>query len=246
MISTNSRLRGQRIDRYLALAACAGAGGVAATEAEAAIVRSNPGWSAAASRAGDLNGIAAVSAFGTGASALDGVFKFGANALTSSSGPFLRGVSFGGLGFKDAAMHNRRLVSGDSVSGPLGWTGLLGGNGTNLVASMFGASGFAAADAPWGQLGVGTVDNSLRGFVGFRFKLAPSADFSYGYFDITVFRSGTGTSTAIGFTLHGWAYNSTPGESITIGGVTPIPGSTGLVALAIGAAGLRGRRRSRR
>jgi len=86
------------------------------------------------------------------------------------------------------------------------------------------------------------TSNSVRGFVGFRFDNGGNDNF--GYFDVEWSRTGVGQGSTLTLTIHGWAYDNS-GAAITIGGATPIPGGTGLAALAIGAVGLRGRRRSR-
>jgi hypothetical protein len=227
-----SRLREQRIDRYLAIAACAGAGGIAATNADAAIVRSDLGWSATVQA--PEGSAPFVKTFGPGAGALDNVFEFVAGADNST-----RGVAFNSAG-PARLVRGSRLASGDTVGSvmPGAWA-----DAAILVQSV-NSGGFTAATtyAQWGQLG-GTVGDSLRGFIGFRFT--SGADTFYGYFEITVFRTGTDSSSKIGFTVHGWAYNDQAGQAITIGPPTVIPGGAGLAALAFGAAGLRGRRRSR-
>lgn len=115
------------------------------------------------------------------------------------------------------------------------------------------------SDASWGpQYGLlamssGTAAMTLHGYLPFRFVVGGSGanlDFCYGYFDITVSRSGTGTgaggTTASSFSMriNGWAYESVANTTIV---VTPlaVPGGAGLAALAFGPAGLRGRRRGR-
>jgi MYXO-CTERM domain-containing protein len=52
-------------------------------------------------------------------------------------------------------------------------------------------------------------------------------------------------SAAGATTVSRWAYESTTGTGITTPTASAVPGGAGLAALAFGAAGLRGRRRSR-
>lgn len=80
------------------------------------------------------------------------------------------------------------------------------------------------------------------------FNFVSGGSTRYGWIEIL---SMTGSSTAglvsnYSVTLGRWAYEDT-GVAITAGQIslTPVPGGSGLVALAFGAAGLRGRRRGR-
>lgn len=86
--------------------------------------------------------------------------------------------------------------------------------------------------------------NSVRGYQAFRIR-SGSSDFYYGYFDLEYSRTGVTPGSTFTMTIHGWAYESTLNQSITIGGAAAVPGGAGLAALAFGAAGLRGRRRGR-
>lgn len=234
--------RAVRFDRYLALAACAGAGGVGVTEAQATIIRSDAAWSATAAVSGVMTTSNTVNNFGVGGTQLAG-FSIGAAVM----GPN-RLVRFGGTYTSDSSSNPARFRS--VMPTRLAAGGVVGATGSflyagALVGSQMAASNFGPAPYPgaWGQLG-GTVGNSIRGYLGFRFSNDGSTVF-YGYFDLTISRSGTDENSSLSVTVHGWAYNSVAGQSITIGSPAAIPGGTGLAALAFGAAGLRGRRRSR-
>ena len=72
-----------------------------------------------------------------------------------------------------------------------------------------------------------------RGFIGFVMQLG-GAD-RFGWFDVEYL---PGTKELI---IHGWAYNDDPDGPIDAG-ETPTPGVTGLLALAMGAAGIRRKR----
>jgi len=69
------------------------------------------------------------------------------------------------------------------------------------------------------------------------FQIQQYGNTYYGWFDLGTQEDQDGNLT---FTIHAWAYST---GSILV--PSAIPGGTGLAALAIGAAGLRGRRRSR-
>lgn len=85
--------------------------------------------------------------------------------------------------------------------------------------------------------------DAVRGFLAFR--IPSGSDYYYGYFDLEFARSSQAPGSSLSMTIHGWAYESTLNQSITISGATAVPGGAGLAALACGAVGLRGRRRSR-
>jgi hypothetical protein len=87
--------------------------------------------------------------------------------------------------------------------------------------------------------GTATPTGEIRGYVGFRLtNLAGGVSTMYGYFDVG-YNWTTNTVT-----VYSWSYDDT-GNPITIGPPSAVPGGAGLAALAFGAAGLRGRRRSR-
>ncbi|MGA0287938.1 MAG: hypothetical protein ACO3QA_13035, partial [Phycisphaerales bacterium] len=98
-------------------------------------------------------------------------------------------------------------------------------------------------DAPSG--GTRTTGNFLstggeiRGYVGFELTgLSGGVSTMYGYFDVGY----DWTTNTV--TVYSWSYDDS-GNPITIGPPSAVPGGAGLAALAFGAAGLRGRRRSR-
>jgi hypothetical protein len=85
------------------------------------------------------------------------------------------------------------------------------------------------------------TSNAVRGFLAFR--LGSTGQFNYGYFDLEFTRSSQAPGSTFAMTVHGWAYESTANQSITISGAAAVTGGAGLAALALGAAGVRGRRR---
>lgn len=132
---------------------------------------------------------------------------------------FLRRSSYGGL-----PLLGQRFDSGSATTNP----------------PPFGAQG---GDAPSG--GTRTTGNFLstggeiRGYVGFQLTgLSGGVSTMYGYFDVGY----DWTTNTV--TVYSWSYQD-DGSPITIGPPSAVPGGVGLSALAIGAAGLRGRRRSR-
>lgn len=120
---------------------------------------------------------------------------------------------------------------------------------TNAGGTRIGLSARATSTAAFVPNTLGSWQapdgGSLQGYIAFAISDGASS-YYFGYFDVTVSNSGrTGTSSVYTLTINGWAYNSVAGQSITIGAPAAVPGGAGLAALAIGAAGLRGRRRSR-
>ena len=75
------------------------------------------------------------------------------------------------------------------------------------------------------------------GYLGFRLTVG-EGDNIYGWIEYV----NNGSST----TVSRWAYESTVNTGITTPSVSAVPGGAGLAALALGAAGVRGRRRPRR
>jgi hypothetical protein len=138
---------------------------------------------------------------------------------------FLRRSSYGGLPLLGQRADRGLYVTGSNppagprpgVSGPVFGTGNTG----NFISS-----------------GTATPTGEIRGYVGFRLTgLAGAVTTMYGYFDVGY----DWTTNTV--TVYSWSYDDT-GAPITIGPAA-VPGSAGLAALAFGAAGLRGRRRSR-
>jgi len=87
---------------------------------------------------------------------------------------------------------------------------------------------------PWNNTASG-----LTGYIFFRFQdngTGAASDFYYGWLEVS--RNAQGV-----YTLNRWAYETVGGVAAQIGAPAPIPGGAGLAALAVGAAGLRGRRR---
>lgn len=112
------------------------------------------------------------------------------------------------------------------------------GEGDLIDYSTVGPSflgGLAYANNPDSQFD--TAPGPVTGFVGFSFPDGP--DLHFGWARITI-DNAAGT-----FVLNEWAYETTPGESIVAGEITPEPTSLGLLAAgSLGLASLRSRRRA--
>ncbi len=76
-----------------------------------------------------------------------------------------------------------------------------------------------------------------RGFIGFR--MLKDGSFHYGWFDVETRNWASANRQALPeLVIHGWALNTEPGVAIDTGDI-PAPAAGGLLALAMGAAGLR-------
>jgi hypothetical protein len=82
----------------------------------------------------------------------------------------------------------------------------------------------------------GYWQQNQRGFLLFQFFTSGGTHF--GYFDLSIAPNGESLR------IHGWAFNSLPGGAISTIAL-PSPGTVGLGALAMGAAGIRRQRRDR-
>lgn len=249
--TSHSTDRSLRVKRYLVAAA----GMAAATgAADAAVIRSSdqPGWTAqtlsgvgvnsATSRLTDFRDAKLNKAF----VAVVGVNLFRATAF---GGEFLRAGVFNnaGVGGYAGAFFKSRLGTGAAI-----------GASRVFVNDMAAAGSFEKSGDPWvpndrvpaagaytgpWSLGILNSADSVRGYLGFQFNDGTSN--FYGYFDVEVARNGRGkSSSTFSMTIHGWAYDDS-GAPITISAPVAVPGGAGLASLAVGALGLRGRRRSR-
>ena len=184
-------------------------------------------------------------------------------------------TNFGGLGVNNGFKIATRATAngGSSASSFFGvviaWQGAgngqfrRGGLGTNpafLAAygsnQAAGTSASAFANVNLGRSsGLNSGNNAFAGaspqtskYLLFNFQASGST--YYGWIEILATTTGvTGTgpfTSGYSATLGRWAYD-TSGTAITAGQIIPgaVPGGAGLAALAFGAAGLRGRRRSR-
>ena len=183
-------------------------------------------------------------------------------------------TGFGGLaagaGFKIAT---RATANGGSSTGSffgvvIEWQGggggkfLRSGSGLNqALLANFGATQSASSSAAFANVNLGTSNGYNSGNAAFSgtspgtsryllFNFTDGTSTYYGWIEIlatTTGVSGPGPFTSgYSATLGRWAYD-TSGTAITAGQIIPsaVSGGTGLAALAFGAAGLRGRRRSR-
>jgi hypothetical protein len=228
--STIEPTRSARLTRYGAAAAFAGLGSGGAAVASV-VTSSSVGWSGWTGVVSSINGTLNYTAFGT--ALLNGGFRFSVRQWTGVRLAYARALGGGNR-------IGRSRLGGGSVIGPNppggNWSS---NNGTAIAFSTRSLNG------PWSPLGqkawslaAAPGPDSVRGFLPFR--IGAASGFYYGYFDVEVSRNGNTVPSMFSMTIHGWAYENTLNGSIT----TPssVPGS-GLAALAVGAAGLRGRRR---
>ena len=233
-----------RLGRYLALVSAAS--GAAATQvAEASLVTSDPSWSrtltASSTVARDF-----VNTFGPGANLLNGNFAMSVTYQGGSSpfrAAFARAIVSTSTGLMGGA---KRFVAGDVISN---LTQIPGANLDRLAASgRTNAGSFSPATIASDSLGSWQMPGStgsVQGFIPFAFSNWFTGDWYFGYFDVTISKDGIQAGSSFSLTINAWAYNGTAGQSITLPGASAVPGGTALAALAFGAAGLRGRRRSR-
>ena len=107
----------------------------------------------------------------------------------------------------------------------------------------FAKGGFRLVDPSEDKSGFSYGQFDGRFYVGFGFNgtdplQGESPDFYAGWIELTLGQDGDFMS----LTIERWAYESTPGQAASIPGGTPVPGAGGLLALALGAAGIRRRR----
>lgn len=143
-------------------------------------------------------------------------------------------VAFGGPALAGAVVNASSTGGGATNWTPpspwaLGFVGL---------ARSTRAGGVANTTASWGtQPGHNPImGKSARMYL--TFQITDFGNTYYGWLDL---QTQEDASKNLTLTIHGWAYST---GSIMVG-ASAIPGGTGLAALALGAAGLRGRRRSR-
>ena len=92
--------------------------------------------------------------------------------------------------------------------------------------------------------GYGSWFPDARGYIGF--KMFKDGSFHFGWFDVETlnwggdpYRNNTGLPELI---IHGWGFSDEPGTGVLTGQI-PTPAAGGLLALALGAAGIRRARR---
>ena len=175
---------------------------------------------------------------------------------SGSTGNF-RGMAFG-LG-SGSNFSNTKKEPGDKGRLQVAFTKELGfggksksahirgfGPGENVDSkAIFDQGGFAGASLAASSSG-STVYSSQKGlsqgqhFIGFRVVEdweAEELTFNYGWVDLSFdFIAGT-------VTVNRWAYETDADTAASVPGDAPVPGAGGLIALALGAAGIRGRRR---
>jgi len=255
-----------RLARYSAIVAATGA----STLAHAAIVSSGPGVVATVNTTTAQQGFTTGSGGTTWHrttntrtfSVNEKVFSIQAFNQRTAAVPRLMGGAFGGEGGVAGVSGYPldtilKLNGGATVGG--GATNFLaaGYHGLPLLGQRFDKGVATTGNPPFGAIpgvdgplggtrntgnfissGTATPTGEIRGYVGFRLTgLSGAVSTMYGYFDVGY----DWTTNTV--TVYSWSYDDT-GAPIRIG-PTAVPGGAGLAALAFGAAGLRGRRRSR-
>lgn len=97
-------------------------------------------------------------------------------------------------------------------------------------------SGYGTYSGGWDSANGGEFHNT-SGYMGFSIQFGGQT--CYGWMLLT----GTGSGSSLGLTVQEWAWD-TEGNAILAGSLTEIPAPGGLAVLALGAAGLRRRRRT--
>lgn len=229
--------RGARYATLAIIATAAGGVGGAASHAEATIVTGNNGglgWTID-SFTGNAGGNQAQSNFASNGSN-GGSKPLTVLKLLTRKYPAARSMYFNGVGGGEAGFG--AISTGAAIGASVGRAY---GGAFAFVASSLNAGNWRRGA---GILASGQYTfSSVTAYLPFRF--VESSITKYGWFQVQLTASGANREN-MDFRLLAWAYNDT-GGSINAGQVAPIgvPGGAGLAALAFGAAGLRGRRRSR-
>jgi hypothetical protein len=143
---------------------------------------------------------------------------------------FLEGLNFSTVLYANIA-EIRHFRFGDSITNGQGSAGGI----DKALANYASSTPFALSSGTWYSGGNGYAVHGGSGYAGFALG---GANGQLGWLHVTVpAAAGTGST----FTVHGYAYESVAAQSITAGaGAVPAPGA--LLTLALGAAGIRGRR----
>ena len=236
--------RANRLSSYGAMATAAAATAGLAGHAEAAVVQSAAGWSRTLSVAGNgaTFAFSAATTFGPGATLLDGKLQLSVNYYgTLGANPGMVRSAFA-MGLAGGALRGGNRLAANAVIGNI--TQVTSAAAIMQSSFRLNANSTFQPDPTVGAWQV-APGSSAQGYLAFAIDDGAGSWF-FGYFDVTLSNPGaTGTASALTLTINGWAYNSVAGQSITIGAPVAVPGGAGLAALAIGAAGLRGRRRGR-
>ncbi len=155
-----------------------------------------------------------------------------ANGITINLGVAVGAAS---TAFQGLVRINQLTYPGVCSGGTLNFAG-----GEFFTGRFFGASSVISNGAAGGTwVGGGLLSTLADGATGyFGFRLPSGSDKVYGWIEVTRI------SDAV-LLISRWAYESQTNTGITTPAASAVPGGTGLAALAIGAAGLRGRRRGR-
>ena len=120
------------------------------------------------------------------------------------------------------------------------WNGGLLGSGVDVFDTMPSAGAWVGrtgtSNATWGNE-IMSLATGATGYIGFRVPVEEPGNWRYGWIEL---KNVPGT-----LTVDRWAYESDSNTAIQTPTASAVPGGAGLAALAFGAAGLRGRRRSR-
>ncbi len=164
------------------------------------------------------------------------LFQFNPGQTLWSAASFMNnagGYSFG----NDPA----RLAFGAPIGFSQTWEGPMSSSFSTLHDIAIRSYGLSTAEGSYFfSSSYGAWIDDERGYIGFRLDAADEArgaDYLYGWIDV-------GISDNLGtLTIYGWGINTTPNAGLFAGEV-PAPGAGGLAMLAMGAAGIRRKRRT--
>ena len=134
-----------------------------------------------------------------------------------------------------------RLGFGAPIGATQNWEGPMSTSFSTLHDLAFASYGLSTAEGSYFfSFSYGGWIDDQRGYIGFRLDgtdEARGADYLYGWIDV-------GLSNDLNtLTIYGWGVNTTPNAGLFAGEV-PAPGVGGLAMLAMGAAGIRRKRRT--
>ena len=130
---------------------------------------------------------------------------------------------------------NTTLQNGDALSGYS-----FNANTTSSFSVFYNAPQYVTAISNYSSATSPTLAAGTH-LIGLAHSPDIGKSFYYGWFDYTLTFDGSGGVQS--FVINSWAYNDTADEGILMGQQqSSVPGIGGLAALALGAAGVRGRR----
>jgi hypothetical protein len=245
--SFETRLRRYALSAASVTAASAATGVAVAGGVPPTMAASGAGWSWSNTLLNNANGAAGgavrtANIWGPGGSLLSNNFILDMARQNNGLGAAgtWRNISFSQTGW-DPGVHLLEL-GGPAAAGAIidSNAAFALGRSESLVRSTRAGS-LANTTATWGtQAGYPSMVMGKSSRVYLTFRITDFGNTYYGWLDL---QTQENASKDLTFTIHGWAYST---GSILVGAApVAIPGGAGLAVLAFGAAGLRGRRRSR-